>query len=119
MATQMHIGGTNIPSNIANRGDGYKFKPPETVGKNGLGMPVTAGFSVLVWTFNYLTFADFDWWAQAIVLNSTARSFSTCAFYNDVRSLLDYTNCIVYRPSYEKIHNGYYNNVTISIDQII
>ena len=114
----MVIGGLGVPISIENKGK-YSFKHPEIISRNGLGEPVQTAYSSITWTFPYLTFSEFDWWLQSLMLNQQFRRFTSASLYNDTRSLIAYTNCIVYRPAFENIRSNWYENVTITIDQII
>lgn len=113
----MTIGGNAIPTSIENKGK-YLFKHPEETGKNGLGEPVLGLFSSITWTFPNLTFAEFDWWLQSLLVNQKFRRFTSAQFYDDTRNLITYSHCIVKRPTFEHIRAANYENVTIQIDQI-
>jgi hypothetical protein len=117
----MSINGVPIPAGIANRGK-YKFNPPEIVGRNGLGDPVAAGYASIEWTFSYLSFSavdGFDWWKSTLLTNLRFRRFTTAVLVDDGRTETAYTNCIVYRPTYENIFANWYENVVVKIDQIM
>lgn len=111
------INGVTIPATIDNHGS-YKYTPAEIVGKNGLGELVVAGFASITWTFPYMTFSDFDWWRVTLLTNLRYRRFTAAQLWDDGRTLTSFTNCIVNRPTYEKISSGAYTNVTVLIEQL-
>lgn len=114
----MHINNVTIPTSIANRGK-YKFTPPEIVARNGLGEPVEAGYSKIEWRFSYMPFADFDWWQTTLLTGLRWKRFTTCQFVADTRLEVAYTNCIVFRPTYENIYSNWYENAVVTIEQIM
>lgn len=114
----MSINGVQIPTSIVNRGK-YKFAPQEIVARNGLGEPVLAGYSKLEWTWQYMSFTDFDWWQNTILTGQRWRRFTAIQLVNDSRLETFYTNCIIHKPTYEHIFANWYENVTVVIEQII
>ena len=117
MATGMQINSTAIPAPMDERGI-YKFSPPAIVGRNGAGAAVTAGYSSLSWQWPFLKQTDFAWWITTILAGAASAEFSQCKLINHLQTLTTYTHCIVYRPDYERIENGLYYNVTLTIEAI-
>lgn len=114
----MDIGGNSIPDYVENYGRGYKFVRPEILRRNGQGAAIVAGYSKIEWTFDYMTPQQYAWWRTTLLTGLDSKSFATSNFYNDLQVLTEYDSCVVLRPDYERISNGYYENVTVLIDQI-
>ena len=101
-------------------GDGgtYIPKPPATVRQNGLGLDVVAGYSSVEWSWEYLTAADYTWWTVLLV-EAPSLQFSHAYLYDHHSALITYSNCVVHRPTFEKIVGDTYYNVRLLIDQLI
>ena len=118
MATGMQINSTAIPSPMDERG-AYKFSPPAVVGRNGAGQAITAGNgSILTWQWPYLKQSDFAWWITTVLSGAASAELSQCRLINHLQTLTTYTHCFVYRPDYERIENGLYHNVSLTIEAI-
>lgn len=112
----MHINNVTIPTSM-NRGK-YKFNPPETLGKNGLGEPVQGGYASIEWKFATMSFTDFDWWQNTILSGLDFKRFMLCQFVNHHRVEQAFTNCIVHFPTHDDLFGNFYENVVVRIDQI-
>lgn len=117
MATGMQINSIAIPSPMDERGS-YKFSPPAVVARNGAGLAVTAGTRSLSWQWPYMARTDFVWWTTTLLAGAASAEFTQCKLINDQQTLTTYTHCIVHRPDYERIENGLYYNVTLTIEAI-
>lgn len=113
----MTINGVTIPSPMGDRGL-YLFKPAETIRSNGLGEAVAAGYASLTWTWPHMNATDYNWWYTTLLTGLPSRTFTTASLYNNLSTLTSYTNVVVYRPTYESISGGLYQNVVVEIKHI-
>lgn len=113
----MEIDGQTIPTSMTDRG-GYKWQQAETLGINGLGLPVQADGSSLSWLFDVLNDAEWEWWTQTLLAGEDSAEFTSAILYNDNGALTTFNHCIVYRPVHENIWLGDHINVTVLIADI-
>lgn len=106
------IDGVAIPDSMAYRGT-YIFNPPAIIGVNGAGHPVTAGPASAVWTWAYMTQAEWDWWAITRIGGANAYLEADLRLYNQHNVEANFTDGVVERPTYERVRNGLYLNVSI------
>ena len=114
----MHIGGTTIPTSMDNRGT-YLFDPPKTIRTNGAGLAVASGYSTLSWNWARLNQTEWNWWCTTVLTGEASKRFTSAELYNHMNVLKTFTNCVVMRPTREKVKNGKYINVKIEIANII
>lgn len=114
----MVIGGVAVPSTVENRGGGYKFMRPETLRFNGRGEPVTAGYSTVEWSVDFMPKADYLWWRTTLLAGIAYKRYTSASLYDDTQTLTAYTNCVVIAPTFEKISLGYYEGVVVKIINI-
>lgn len=106
------VDGASIPDSMAYRGT-YVYTPSPIVSVNGLGRPVTAGPAAAVWTWGYMTQAEWDWWALTRLGGTQAYLEADLRLYNQHNVEANFSDGIVERPTYERVRNGMYLNVTI------
>lgn len=116
MATGMQINNTAIPDPMDARG-AYAFSQP-AIGRNGRGAAVVAPYSVLTWTFDYLTPAEYAWWATTLLGGAASAEYTQAKLFNALGALTTYTHCVVMRPSYARYQDGLMHEVTVTIDWI-
>lgn len=113
----MQINSNDILAPMDEKG-AYKFNPAPVVAKNGAGLAITAGYATVTWSWPWLSKADFQYWITTVCAGTAAKEFTQCKFVDNTGTLQTYSHCIVNRPDYEKIENGVFWNVTITIEAI-
>ena len=113
----MQINNKDIQAPMDEKGS-YKFNPAPVVAKNGAGIAITAGYASITWSWPWLSKADFQWWITTLLAGAAAAEYSQAKFLDNTGTLTSYTHCIVNRPDYERMENGVFLNVTISIEAI-
>lgn len=114
----MTFGGTSMPTNIENHGEGYLFKRPDVLFEDGEGNAVVAPYASITWTFDVMEPADYTWWRTTLLAGARSVKYSSAQLYDDTRTLTSYTNAVVYAPTYSKISNNWYHDVVIEIKYI-
>lgn len=116
----MTIGGVTIPTSLE-RGF-YLFNPPEILRSNGIGEAVAAGYASVTWTWATMELGDstkgFTWWYTTLLTGLPSKTFTSASLYNNLQASTNYTNAVVYRPTYEKINGSLYYNVIVEIKQL-
>ena len=114
----MVIDGNTIPVDLAARGT-YQFRPPEILIKNGKGLPVTGGTATLTWTFSFMTQAEWDFWSTTVLGGAPGKECSGLTqLYDHDKTLTTFTRCVVLRPEWDRIENGLFRDVVVTIEQI-
>lgn len=106
------IDGTAIPDSMAYRGT-YVFTPAPIISINGAGHPVTAGPAMAIWTWQYMTQVEWDWWSLTRLGGGHSYLEAALRLYNQHNVEANFSDGIVERPTYERVRNGLYLNVTI------
>lgn len=115
----MQIGGVAIPATMTGRGEVYQFVPPRIVRRNGEGVGVTAGASMLVWRWARLTQTEYDWWHQTVLTGLASKAITGATRLVNERNIeTAYTYCVVHRPIAESVTGGEYLGVTLEITEI-
>lgn len=118
MATGMKINNIAIPSPMDERG-AYQYAAPAVVGRNGRGEDIQAPTATLTWQWPYLSLSDYTYWRTTILAGAASATFTTnTLLFDDLQALKTITQCIVHRPTYERLEGGNYINVQLLIDQI-
>ena len=119
MATGMKINNIAIPSPMDELGT-YHYDPGAIVGKNGRGTAIAAPFATLTWAWEHMSLTEYTYWRTTLLAGAASAAFTAnTLLYDDLRVLRTVTQCIVYRPTYERTAaGGYYLNVQLVIDQI-
>lgn len=115
----MQINGVTMPASIENYSVGYVYNPfPATV-TDGEGNVLSVGYPEIVWTFERLTAAEFNWWATTICTGLPSKKFTSAALYNNLDTLITFSNLVVQYPTFDSREYGTYQNVTIKITQLV
>ena len=115
----MKLNNQTIPSPMDNKGS-YRWEPPPIIGRNGQGAAITGTYASVTWEWAALTPAEYGFWITTLLQGQASATYTTnCQLYDHTQTLKTLTHCTVLRPTYERIENGLYIDVSLTIDQIL
>lgn len=115
----MQIDGNTIPDPMASRGRYVPADPP-ILATNGRNEPVTGGYPSVTWSWDWIDGTDYDFWATTVLGGARSAVLTgTTQLYDTARDLVTYASATVIKPTFERIENGIYYNVTVEIKDLI
>lgn len=115
------IGGNTVPSTYPYyMGEKGKYVPKrkEVVGRDGEGLDIVAGYAAVVWSWEELTYEDYQWWTTTLLAGAPSAAFSAAQLHDHGPTLTTYTHCIVHAPTFEQFLNGVIIGVQVVIDDL-
>ena len=113
------------PADLADSG---KYPPLDwaELKTNGQGIPVTAARATIIWQWDIMPAAHWDWWKVTFMpselafvrCTSPGSPKETWIWGNRVGVLVKLTSCIVHKPVAAYFGNGDYMNATVKISNI-
>lgn len=88
---------------------------------NGQGLQQTGGLPSITLSFNWLSAAEWTWFATTILNGERSRVLDTfdTKLYNDDFVLTTYSSCVIHKPTFEEYKNGYRRNVEVRITALV
>jgi len=107
------IGGTTIPSNLANGGE-YMYARPTI--KNGAGEQVETGYGTVTWRFRVMTKTDYEWITNTLLGGARSKTFASASLFDDNYTLTSFNSAVVHRPKARTYRGGHVIDVEWVID---
>lgn len=117
----VHFDNVTMPTSMANKG-ALDFPPPEVIGYDGEGQPITAPARAAVWTWQQLATTEADWLLQTFLAGAAYRRCDDgLRIYDPLneRAETNFSYAVVDRPTWDKVTNGVYYVVKLTIRDIL
>lgn len=96
----------------------YVFKRFTQTEVNGLGEVVSGGYPEVTITYSQLSEDDFYWWAHTVCADLASKTHTSATLFTDQGATANYTNAVVFYPTYDGISGAWYQNVVVRITQL-
>lgn len=104
--------------NMPDRGN-YKYEPPASIGNDGEGMPIRAGYGSATWTMGYMTPLEWAWWADTLLGGDRAKKFTAAVLWDDDAEETTFERIIVHKPEAASYSSGMFQDVAIKFTGMV
>lgn len=118
-----------VPNSMEARGKPLPVPPLPGV-RNGLGLNQVAGFWSYTWTFNTMTHAEIQWWADLVDFDgddfptNLSKRFVQSAglpaarLWNFDGKMTNFYTAVIDMPQWDFYQNGYFHNVVVKFSHM-